>query len=311
MTRGHRLHHLQLCLDGLSVGDAFGERFFATDPREREERIGAALDPDDLASGAPWPWTDDTAMALSVVEELVDHGAIGEARLARRFAVAYAAEPWRGYGGTAHRILQDLVDGVAWQEAASRPFNGTGSKGNGSAMRAPPIGAFFADDDIDVVVAAATASALPTHRHPDAIAGATAIAIAGRGLCRGDSDDVVWRTVLRHIGDTATRDGIEVASQLSPTMSPLEVAALVGSGRHVLCEDTVPYCLWCALLGRRLGSFPAALFATVSGLGDMDTTCAIVGGLLGPLGLADPLPGRWLAKREPLPTRSTFGKVSS
>jgi ADP-ribosylglycohydrolase len=47
-------------LDGLSVGDAFGERFFRM-PRR--------------AIAGRWQWTDDTQMALSIVEVLLAHHA--------------------------------------------------------------------------------------------------------------------------------------------------------------------------------------------------------------------------------------------
>lgn len=55
------------------------------------------------------------------------------------------------------------------------------------------------------------------------------------------------------------------------------------------------------LAGGHLGAFEDALWATVSGLGDRDTTCAIVGGIVaGAVGSAG-LPAAWLEHREPLP----------
>jgi ADP-ribosylglycohydrolase len=60
----------------------------------------------------------------------------------------------------------------------------------------------------------------------------------------------------------------------------------------------VPFSLWCAL--RHPDDFREALWATVSGLGDRDTTCAIVGGLVA---LRSPPPAEWVAAREGLPTR--------
>lgn len=290
-------------LEGLSVGDAFGERFFATHPDERLPRSLEGKDPDDVASGKAWPWTDDTAMALAVVDELSAHGSIGEGRLAQRFADAYLRESWRGYGSTAHTILQELGAGVPWQEAAARPFGGTGSKGNGAAMRAPPLGAFFAKSDVAVVVEEATKSALPTHRHPDGIAGGVVIAVATAGLINGHSDDVIWRAVLGAIADGATRKVCEAAATLV-TDSPAHAATLLGSGAQVLAEDTVAYCVWCALRGRRGGSFERALFDTVVGMGDIDTTCAIVGGMLAPVLGIESIPARWRRKREPLPRGS-------
>ncbi|MFD3702012.1 ADP-ribosylglycohydrolase family protein [Nocardia sp. NPDC058658] len=61
--------------------------------------------------------------------------------------------------------------GYHWQELALQAREGRGSWGNGAAMRVAPLGAWFADD-LDRVVDEATASAMVTHTHPDAVAGA-------------------------------------------------------------------------------------------------------------------------------------------
>ncbi len=51
-----------LSLDGLSVGDVLGERFFGL-PEEAAQRIAARTVPP-----GPWRYTDDTEMALGLVE---------------------------------------------------------------------------------------------------------------------------------------------------------------------------------------------------------------------------------------------------
>lgn len=59
------------------------------------------------------------------------------------------------------------------------------------------------------------------------------------------------------------------------------------------------YCLWCA--SSYLNDFEVALWHTASGLGDVDTNCAIVGGIVAArVGLAG-LPVEWRQSREPLP----------
>jgi ADP-ribosylglycohydrolase len=79
-----------LSLDGLSVGDAFGERFFRP-LHEVRQRISRRLLPD-----SPWTYTDDTEMALSIVEILKEHGSIHQDHLANRFANRMQFN--RGYG---------------------------------------------------------------------------------------------------------------------------------------------------------------------------------------------------------------------
>ena len=46
---------------------------------------------------------------------------------------------------------------------------------------------------------------------------------------------------------------------------------------------------------------PEALWTTLSGLGDRDTTCAIVGGIVACRTGVEGIPAEWLAAREPLP----------
>lgn len=54
--------------------------------------------------------------------------------------------------------------------------------------------------------------------------------------------------------------------------------------------------MFCA--AQHLDSYEDALWATVAGLGDRDTTCAIAGGIVG---CGVPVPAAWLAAREALP----------
>src|SRR5581483_12235266 len=85
-----RLDRMKRSLDGLSVGDAFGECFFAPYAWSAIKE-GAVPAP-------PWRWTDDTAMSLSIVRVLGAAGRIDRDLLARAYAERYMAEPWRGYG---------------------------------------------------------------------------------------------------------------------------------------------------------------------------------------------------------------------
>jgi ADP-ribosylglycohydrolase len=90
------LERMQLSLTGLSVGDALGETFFAAGS-EIERRIEQRKVPP-----APWRYTDDSEMALSIVETLWRYERIDQDELAQGFARRY--HPWRGYGAGAGRI---------------------------------------------------------------------------------------------------------------------------------------------------------------------------------------------------------------
>lgn len=292
-----RLARARLALEGLSVGDAFGQRFFgdpAIVPTQIAER---ALPP------APWSTTDDTEMALAVYEVLAQHGFMNPDALASRFAERYLADPARGYGGTAHGILQRIAAGEPWREVARSVFDGGGSMGNGAAMRVAPAAGYFADD-LDAALRAAEASAAPTHAHPDGVAGAVAVAAACVYAWRATRDvgfrrahPSLLRFALDHTPDGETRAGIAQAAALDPEASVTLAASVLGTGARVIASDTVPFSLWCA--ARHTDRFDDALWTTVEGLGDRDTTCAIVGGIVA-LAAGVVLPAAWREAREPL-----------
>ena len=93
-----RLARVKCSLEGLSVGDTFGERFFHQ-PDLSEHSIAAHILP-----SPPWSYTDDTQMALSIVSILRQYGTIEQDRLAESFAERY--DPSRGYGPSMHILLR-------------------------------------------------------------------------------------------------------------------------------------------------------------------------------------------------------------
>ncbi len=291
LPRDHseRMERARLSLDGLSVGDAFGECFF-TSPATVESLIEARAIP-----RAPWRTTDDTEMGLSVVDVLERFGTIDQDALAAGFAARYAADCMRGYGGTAHGILQAIGAQVPWRVASYAVFEGMGSMGNGGAMRVAPIGAYFADD-LDAVVAHARASAEVTHAHPDGQAGAIAIAVAAALACKTRSGAELLALTLERTPEGPTREGIARAVTMFPHASVQLAVTALGNGTSVISADTVPFALFCA--ARHLDDYAEAMWTTVSGLGDRDTTCAIAGGIVALSAGRASIPTEWLEARE-------------
>lgn len=292
-----RLERARAALEGLSVGDAFGERFFVS-PATVDQLIAARALPRE-----PWRYTDDTVMALSLVEVLAEHGRIDQDALIAAFVRRWEAEPGRGYGGGAQHLLQRCAQGESWRELAPALFPGGGSMGNGGAMRVAPLGAFFADD-FDRAAFEARRSAEVTHAHAEGQAGAIAVAVAAAWACTpGDPEagreSGLWDAVLDHLPAGETRAGVERARALSAEASVEQAAAELGTGSRVLAQDTVPFSLWCA--ARHPDDFVEAMWTTVSGLGDRDTTCAIVGGIVASAIGLEGIPSDWRAAREPMP----------
>jgi ADP-ribosylglycohydrolase len=279
----------RLSLDGLSVGDAFGERFFG------RPDVVARMAQERAMPRSPWKWTDDTAMALSVVETLEARDGIDEEYLAQAFARRFRAQPDRGYGRGAYEILSSIGTGISWQVAARNAFGGTGSMGNGAAMRSAPIGGYFAHD-LDSVVLHARRSASPTHAHPDGAAGAIAVAVAAALVARAEikTSGALIREVIARTPDGPTREGLSRSLDFLDA-TPEQAAMSLGSGAKVISSDTVPFAILSAV--RHLTSFEESMWFTVRGLGDRDTTCAIAGGIVALSPLA-PIPDDFLAARE-------------
>lgn len=318
-TPDARFHRALDSLEGLSVGDAFGEGFFmsfelaarllgsgefAGPPFDfQDEFVLKALiqtrRTDFLAQ--PWRWTDDTALALEVVAELEENRFVDADSLASRFAWRYSKNPLRGYGGAMHGLLPNLIFGD-WKSQSQALFNGSGSFGNGAAMRVAPLGAYFADD-FDVLVSSAALSAQITHAHFEGVAGAVAVAVAAglAALARESGERFEARAFLTQILARTPQSEVSVGIRHARGIlgeSVDEAARLLGSGEEVSAQDTVPFCLWCA--ARNLDNFEQALWETVAGLGDRDTTCAIVGGIVGARVGTQGIPARWRESRESL-----------
>jgi ADP-ribosylglycohydrolase len=283
---------LDLCydsLDGLSTGDALGAQYFVPGT------VPGAV------PGGRWPWTDDTEMACSIVAELRDHGRLDQDWLAAAFAERY--EPYRGYGGGAVVLLHQIRDGASWRDVAPAAFDGQGSMGNGAAMRVAPLGAFYAGDS-PTAAREALRSAEVTHAHPEAILGAVAVAVAAAeaGWARLTSNPLeppaLLDAMVGYLVDGAILRGVRRARRALGA-SVAEAAYELGNGSQVLAQDTVPFALWVA--ATHLDDYPAAVGACVEAGGDVDTTAAIVGGIVAACTGAAGIPASWLARREPLP----------
>jgi ADP-ribosylglycohydrolase len=288
------LDRARLSLDGLSVADAFGEQLLHGGPHARGRAFSERIAP----VGRRWMWTDDTAMAISIVEQLAERGGIEPGELARAFARRYVAEPARGYGRGAHEVLAAIAAGAPYEEAARALFRGQGSRGNGGGMRAAPIGAYFAGD-LAAAAEHAARSAAPTHAHRDGAAGAVAVAVAAAAVFAGEREPrAVLEAVCAHTPEGPTRSGLRQAIELLGA-EPFTVAAELGNGSAVLAADTVPFAVWCA--AAHLGDYAGALWACAGVGGDVDTTCAMAGGIVVGAAGADGIPAAWRASREPLP----------
>lgn len=294
-THTERLARARLSLEGLSIGDAFGDRFFMHADTAQTLIRSRAL------PKAPWDFTDDTNMALSIYNVLLHHHEIHQDELAASFARHYDSK--RGYGPAMHHLLEHLASGEPWQSVATNLFEGQGSYGNGAAMRVAPIGAYFADD-LDQVIQQAHKSAEITHTHPEGIAGAVAVALAAAFAVRLRGEQAPTRAeflgqLLPLVPDSEVKGGIVRARAIQSHVVE-HVIGMIGNGYRISAQDTVPFALWC--VGESLSEYENAMWLTASGLGDVDTNCAIVGSIVALYVGNEGIPADWIEYREPLPS---------
>jgi ADP-ribosylglycohydrolase len=289
-TFSRRLERALASLRGLAVGDALGSQFFV--PANYPLLKRRELPP------GPWQWTDDTEMAASVVAVLAADGRIDQDALAHSFAEHHDFD--RGYGPAVNRMLRLIREGGDWRELAAGLFNGQGSWGNGAAMRIAPLGAWYAGDP-EQAAHQAEISAYTTHQHHEAVSGAMAVAAAtalstdpAGPPTPGDLLDAVIALLPR----SAVEAGLRRAKDMLDYGDTGTVAAVLGCGRRTSAHDTVPFALWSA--ARALGDFEGGFWTTAQAGGDVDTTCAIVGGVVS-AGRSGAPPGQWVEQTETLP----------
>ena len=233
-------------------------------------------------------YTDDTQMTIGVAQSLIHCGGFDGPDMARRFAENF--DPARGYGMGAYSVLRTLKAGAAWDAPARALFGGTGSWGNGAAMRAAPMGLFFGNAAPGVLRQVSENQAAITHTHPlgkeGAVLQAAAVAVAARHKQNADTafdafDASAFLQAVRNLTgpllapfDTGLQS-IEKLLQSEP--DTCEAAAILGNG--IEAHNSVPAALFSFL--SRPHSFSDAVRCAASLGGDADTIAAMCGAVAG------------------------------
>ncbi|CAE7810657.1 unnamed protein product, partial [Symbiodinium microadriaticum] len=160
-------------------------------------------------------------------------------------------------------------------------------------MRVAPLGAWFADD-VEQTIHQATLSAEVTHTHHEGIVGAVAIALAAGWAARREAEPAedLIRWVASKTEESEVRKRLEWVSSYPLDTWPFTISSQVGSGLKISAQDTVPYTVWMA--AAFLDDYEKALWTAARVGGDIDTTCAIIGGIVA-LNVGTPaLPETWL-----------------
>jgi ADP-ribosylglycohydrolase len=240
----------------------------------------------------PFPfgqYTDDSQLARELLESLLLCRGFDPEDYAGRIARIFVEERIVGRGRATEEAARRLAMGVPWQEAGTPPP----SAGNGSAMRAGPVGLFYFNDPPGLVQAAVD-QGRTTHKDKRSSAGAVAIAgSVALALRKGSIDREGFITELSSwvegVEGTVARCIRELSKWLA--MDPEDAARYIKSAGITgefpdqwdgISPFVIPSVLWSVYSFLRT---PEDYWETVCTAirvgGDVDTTAAMAGAISG------------------------------
>jgi ADP-ribosyl-[dinitrogen reductase] hydrolase len=300
---------------GLAVGDALGTTLEFKWPEVTPLPARVTGPHRDITGGgpfhlAPGEVTDDTQMACCLAASLRARGAFDARDVVRRYI------DWREVAfdvgvqtSAALRLAEAApLDGgrLVWERRA-----GMKPAGNGSLMRAAPIGVFFAD--ADARIAASWADSALTHYDPRCLLACVSFNAAIAAGVRGDSPAAMLEAASAEL----RRAIDERATSSSPVFAELRAAARdigedlrlgvaddprlegVAGGDVLDLHAQVGFVRVAFRLAvwelAHAPTLEAALVDVVNRGGDADTNGAIAGALLGAHHGEDAIPAAWRA----------------
>jgi ADP-ribosyl-[dinitrogen reductase] hydrolase len=228
--------------------------------------------------GEPGQYTDDTLMSIALSLSLIDKGGFDPDHVAQEYLAWYNSGNTRGIGTTTASAIVRLKLGANWQESGlTHSVDGLPAGGNGTAMRAAPLGLFFRNDP-EMLLKAAVADASITHNSHEPKMGSVAVALAVSFLANGTHSQYgVLEEVSDILADSVVKDKINLALGLLERQADhFEALAAIGTSGYV--AETVGAAFYC--LGAT-DNFKNAVVLAVRAGGDTDTTAAVVGAMAG------------------------------
>ena len=272
---------------GLAIGDALGmpfEGWTSRDIRKKWDRKSFLS----RAGLKPGQFTDDTMLAILHAESLIDKGDVDPGDIARKFVDWYKKGDTRGMGKITTEAVEKLLKGISWKESG---IGGEMAASNGGAMRIAPVALFF-HDDLNLLKEKVKLAVEITHKNPEAVKGAQAVAYAVALACRGDvNPNILLRETAKYIGESELAKKLEKAQgYLGEGFPPMDALPLLGISAYVV--ESVPSALYCFAFSpdSYLGSVVNAVMAG----GDTDTIAAIAGAISGAFNGVGGIPEKWL-----------------
>jgi ADP-ribosylglycohydrolase len=282
------------CLLGQALGDALGFVVESEPPAVAAAYVESCL----LAAHAGTrsrpgyevgQYTDDTQLAREILRSIRKANGWDPECFARYLADLFHDRRAVGAGPGSTGAARRLMDGTGWREAGQpAPY-----AGNGSAMRAAPLGVFFRAD-VRGMIAAAREQSRVTHQDPRCAAGA--IAIAGAAAIASESEPIRPIAFLERVAEWAGVEDRSVAEAILGVedwldLGPPEAARRLHAGGldpgfadswRGISSFVTPSVAWSLYSFLRSPDDYWTTICTAIGVGgDTDTLAAMAGGISG------------------------------
>jgi ADP-ribosylglycohydrolase len=242
----------------------------------------------------PFPfgqYSDDSQLARELIQSYVTCKKFDPADYAERLKLIFAEKRIVGFGYSTKEAVKRLFQGISWEESGAPPP----AAGNGSAMRAAPIGLFFFDNPQALIKAAHNQGRI-THKDPRCSAGA--VAISGAVALVLHEKTITPASFISSLADWTSKIDPGFALELNNLMKwislpPEEAATFISKAG--LYADYVDDDEWQGISAYVVSSVLWSLYSflrtpddyweticTAIGVGgDVDTTAAMAGAISG------------------------------
>ena len=282
------------CLVGQCLGDALGFPVEGAPPpvcsRYVDEYLRAGHMPAGSRGVFPFgQYTDDSQLARELIQSYGSCGRFDPSDYAARIAAIFSENRIVGRGRATDEAARRLARGVPWDEAGTPPP----AAGNGSAMRAGPIGLFYFDDP-DRLVRAAIDQGRITHKDARCSAGAVAIAGAVALAVQHTTIDTTafvsqlseWTAPIQQVvasGIAQLDDWIGLPPEEAVTrISGVGLAPNYSDGWQGISPFVIGSVLWSLYsFLRSPEDYWETICTAIAVGGDVDTTAAMVGAISG------------------------------
>ncbi|UCE12917.1 MAG: ADP-ribosylglycohydrolase family protein [Candidatus Heimdallarchaeota archaeon] len=275
---------------GSVIGDSWGARY------EGKYYGSFRVEDFQLVGGM---YTDDSEMMKGVLQSLISNmGEFNGSHMANTFVKNYDYR--RGYGPGTISVLMKIKEGHKWDQPAKEVFDGTGSFGNGAAMRICPVGLLY-NDNLEKLIEIADQVSTITHTHPlgreGAVLQAYSVALAVQSNPRTfEPIDFIEKlqSIPYKLSSVYQKKLEKIHTYLiSP---PSREKAIRELGVDVAAPDSVPIAIYNFLNDPT--NFYEVLHSSISCGGDTDTIACMSGAIAGAFLGLEKIPKNWLDIQE-------------